>query len=81
MGGTPIQDCLPSDSPSHTIGTVTFGKDGSLYVGNGDGAKFNGVDPRALRAQNIDQWQLYSHPDGDGLTGCIQHRECGRHGR
>ncbi|MGH2807390.1 MAG: PQQ-dependent sugar dehydrogenase [Actinomycetota bacterium] len=26
-------------SPSHTIGTVTFGPDGALYVGGGDGAK------------------------------------------
>jgi glucose/arabinose dehydrogenase/plastocyanin len=26
-------------SPSHTIGTVTFGPDGALYVGAGDGAK------------------------------------------
>jgi glucose/arabinose dehydrogenase/plastocyanin len=25
--------------PSHTVGTVTFGTDGALYVGGGDGAK------------------------------------------
>lgn len=30
--------------PSHTIGTVTFGPDGALYVGGGDGANFNQVD-------------------------------------
>ncbi|WP_245975571.1 PQQ-dependent sugar dehydrogenase [Amycolatopsis palatopharyngis] len=30
--------------PSHTIGTVTFGPDGNLYVGGGDGASFNFAD-------------------------------------
>jgi glucose/arabinose dehydrogenase len=30
--------------PSHSIGTVTFGPDGALYAGAGDGASFNYVD-------------------------------------
>ena len=30
--------------PSHSIGTITFGPDGALYVGGGDGASFNFVD-------------------------------------
>lgn len=30
--------------PSHSIGTVTFGPDGALYVGGGDGASFNFAD-------------------------------------
>jgi glucose/arabinose dehydrogenase len=30
--------------PSHSIGTVTFGPDGALYVGGGDGASFNTTD-------------------------------------
>jgi glucose/arabinose dehydrogenase/PKD repeat protein len=30
--------------PSHSIGTVTFGPDGALYVGGGDGASFNYAD-------------------------------------
>jgi TolB-like protein/glucose/arabinose dehydrogenase/Flp pilus assembly protein TadD len=45
-----VRDCLPADSPSHTIGTVMFGLDGKLFVGNGDGSHFNYTDPRALRA-------------------------------
>jgi glucose/arabinose dehydrogenase len=54
LNGTPVQDCLAADSPSHTIGTVMFGNDGSLFVGNGDGSHFNYTDPRALRAQSLD---------------------------
>ncbi|HEY0637202.1 MAG TPA: PQQ-dependent sugar dehydrogenase [Pseudonocardiaceae bacterium] len=30
--------------PSHSIGTVTFGPDGMLYAGGGDGASFNFTD-------------------------------------
>jgi glucose/arabinose dehydrogenase len=30
--------------PSHTVGTIRFGIDGSLYVSGGDGASFNYVD-------------------------------------
>src|SRR5215472_10090716 len=30
--------------PSHSIGTLLFGRDGDLYAGAGDGASFNNVD-------------------------------------
>jgi glucose/arabinose dehydrogenase len=30
--------------PSHSIGTLSFGRDGYLYVSGGDGASFNNVD-------------------------------------
>ena len=30
--------------PSHSVGTLTFGPDGALYVGGGDGASFNYTD-------------------------------------
>ena len=36
--GVPIEDCIPIDERSHTIGTVAFAPDGSLFVGNGDGS-------------------------------------------
>jgi glucose/arabinose dehydrogenase len=48
-----VRDCLPADSPSHTIGTVMFGLDGKLFVGNGDGSHFNYTDPRALRTLDV----------------------------
>ncbi|MGH9457877.1 MAG: PQQ-dependent sugar dehydrogenase [Thermoanaerobaculia bacterium] len=52
--GTPIRDCIPSDGPSHSIGTVAFGTDGMLWMGSGDGARWTNVDPRALRALDPD---------------------------
>ena len=52
--GTPVRDCIPSDEDSHTIGTVAFGPDGSLFVSSGDGSNYTDVDPRALRSQNLD---------------------------
>ncbi len=48
-----VADCLPADSPHHTIGTVMFGSDGALYVGNGDAGGFSS-DPRSLRALDLD---------------------------
>lgn len=54
LNGEYIQDCIAADSPSHTIGTVTFGTDGSLFVSSGDGAHFSAVDVRALRSLDID---------------------------
>ncbi len=47
-------DCIPSDSPSHSVGGLRFGPDGKLYVTLGDGSHFEYVDPRAMRAQNLD---------------------------
>ena len=35
---------IPSGSPSHTIGSLVFGRDGSLLVSAGDGAQFNSMD-------------------------------------
>jgi glucose/arabinose dehydrogenase/endonuclease YncB( thermonuclease family) len=46
-------DCLPSDNLSHSVGTMQFAPDGSMYVTSGDGASYSVVDPLALRAQNL----------------------------
>ena len=35
---------IPSCYRSHTVGTLLFGADGTLLVGTGDGASYNGVD-------------------------------------
>ncbi|MBE9035495.1 PA14 domain-containing protein [aff. Roholtiella sp. LEGE 12411] len=51
---TNVQDYIASDSESHSIGSVRFGTDGSLFVSIGDGTSYNKVDPRALRIQDID---------------------------
>jgi glucose/arabinose dehydrogenase len=64
-------DCIPSDSPSHTVGGLKFGPDGKLYATLGDGADFSAVDPRALRAQNLDSLAgklLRINPDGGAPT-------------
>lgn len=49
-----VRDCLPADEQSHTIGTLRFGTDGSLFVGNGDGANYTRVEPYAARALDLD---------------------------
>ncbi|MBP9710702.1 MAG: PQQ-dependent sugar dehydrogenase [Candidatus Pacebacteria bacterium] len=46
-------DCIPSDSPSHSVGGLRFGPDGMLYATLGDGANFDYADPRSLRAQDL----------------------------
>lgn len=69
----PIEDCLPADARTHTIGSLAFGADGSLFVSSGDGAGFNEVDPRALRSLYLDSLAgkiLRIDPDtGRGLPG------------
>ncbi len=60
-------DCIPSDSPSHSAGGLRFGPDGKLYATLGEGASFDRVDPLALRAQDIDSLGgkvLRLNPDG-----------------
>jgi glucose/arabinose dehydrogenase/chitodextrinase len=51
--GAPVQDCVPSDGPSHGADTVAFGIDGSLYVSHGEGTTFFSPDPRAPRALDV----------------------------
>ena len=69
-GGVYVQDCIAADGPSHTIGTLIFGTDGSLFVSSGDAAHFNYTDFRALRALNVDSLNgkiLRIHPiTGEG---------------
>lgn len=54
VGGVPVQDCLPSDSLSHSVGSVVFGPDGSLFVSHGEGSDWTRPQTRTLRALNVD---------------------------
>ncbi len=49
-------DCIPSDYLSHTVGNLKFGPDGMLYAAIGDGASYDSVDVRALRAQDVSNY-------------------------
>ncbi|MGF1938233.1 MAG: PA14 domain-containing protein [Nostoc sp. ChiQUE02] len=49
-----VQDFIANDSESHSVGSVRFGTDGSLFVSLGDGTSYNGIDPRAIRVQDED---------------------------
>jgi glucose/arabinose dehydrogenase len=81
IGGTPAQpscenypvtsDCIPSDSPSHSIGSIRWRSDDTLMISAGDGADFAQVDSRALRAQHLDSLGgkiLRIHRNGTGAT-------------
>ncbi|MGJ5634627.1 Calx-beta domain-containing protein, partial [Nostoc sp. CALU 1950] len=48
-----VQDFIASDSESHSVGSVRFGTDGSLFVSIGDGISYNGVDIRGIRVQDV----------------------------
>ncbi len=49
-----VRDCLPADEQSHTIGTVRFAPDGSLFVSNGDGTNYTKTEPYTTRALSLD---------------------------
>lgn len=54
-GDSFMADCLPSDDYSHVIGSLLFANDGSLYVGNGDGATVASSPlPLTLRSLELD---------------------------
>jgi glucose/arabinose dehydrogenase len=52
--GAYARDCLPADENSHAVGTVTFGPDGMLYVGNGDGCDYVAPRQACTRALDVD---------------------------
>src|SRR5258706_3462700 len=47
-------DCIADDSGTHTLGTIRFAPDGTLFIGNADGASASFAAPNALRAQDLD---------------------------
>lgn len=52
--GAPMRDCLPIDELSHTIGTVRFADDGTLYVTNGDGASYHSIADMTVMVNDLD---------------------------
>ena len=65
-------DCMPSDSNSHSIGTVRSAPDGTLWVGNGDGSNYGGTDPKAVRThdeQSLSGKILRVDRNGRGVAG------------
>lgn len=71
-------DCLPIDGDTHAVGTVRSAPDGTLYVGTGDGAGFDGIDQRALRSQRPDSFAgkiIRVDREGRGVAGhpfCVE---------
>ncbi|MBH8562639.1 PQQ-dependent sugar dehydrogenase [Nostoc sp. CENA67] len=67
-----VEDFIATDSQSHSIGSLQFGTDGSLFVSTGDGTSYNNVDPRAIRAldtNNLSGKILRIDPiTGEGLS-------------
>jgi glucose/arabinose dehydrogenase len=64
-------DCIPSDSPSHSVGDVQFASDGTLFVTSGDGSSFDYTDMLALRAQDLDHLNgkmLHIDKNGKGVS-------------
>ena len=67
----PLADCVPSDSPFHSVGNIKFAPDGSLFVTVGDSGD-NRVNDNTLRAQNLDSLAgkvLRVNKDGTGWSG------------
>jgi glucose/arabinose dehydrogenase/chitodextrinase len=63
-------DCIPSDGLSHSIGTVLSAPDGTLWIGSGDAADYNRVDPLAFRTYDERSMAgkiLHVDRDGRGL--------------
>ena len=65
-------DCIPVDSESHMVGTVRSARDGTLWVGSGDGAADDVLDPRSLRAYDVRSYAgkiLHVDRRGRGVAG------------
>ena len=67
-----INDCIASDSQTHSIGTLRFAADGSLFVSSGDGSPNGEPFDYMMRPQDLDSLNgklLRINPDtGAGYT-------------
>jgi glucose/arabinose dehydrogenase len=65
-------DCIPSETDSHSIGTVRADPDGTLWVGSGDAADGAGVQPGAFRSYDESSYAgkiLHVDRNGRGVSG------------
>jgi glucose/arabinose dehydrogenase/PKD repeat protein len=65
-------DCIPSDSFTHSIGTVRSDPDGTLWVGSGDGADTAAVENFAFRSLDERSYAgkiVHVDRNGRGLPG------------
>jgi glucose/arabinose dehydrogenase/chitodextrinase len=77
-GETVVLDQIPSFSStgatcdnSHTVGTVLFAPDGTVFVGDGDASSYCNVDNSALGAQDLTTPRgkiLHINRDGSGVS-------------
>ena len=64
-------DCLPAEGFSHSVGSIRFASDKTMYVTSGDAADFNSVTDAALRSQDLDSLAgklLHVRPRRRGIT-------------
>jgi glucose/arabinose dehydrogenase/chitodextrinase len=64
-------DCIGAEGSSHTLGSVVFASDGTMFVGNGDGSEASFTDPLALRSQDLDSYTgkiLHINKDGTAVA-------------
>lgn len=60
-------DAIPATGTAHTLDTLRFAPDGTLFVSNGDAATAPTADPLALEAQDLNSYRgkiLRINPDG-----------------
>lgn len=65
-------DCIPSNGPSHSIGTVRSAPDGTLFLGSGDSSDYGSVDSLAFRTYNENSYAgkiLHVDREGNGIAG------------
>jgi glucose/arabinose dehydrogenase len=65
-------DCIPAEGFSHSVGSIRFATDKTMYVTTGDASSFNFVDDNALRSQDLDSLagkMMHVDRTGAGLSG------------
>jgi len=77
--GSFVRDCIANEGTAHSLGNLTFGRDGALYVSSGDGIvnskgnsralDINSLNGKILRIDPITGEGFASNPFFDGDAG------------